>query len=378
MDFAETEEQVELRNAVGRILSERVTDDYWKRREPEPYDRELWRTLAEAGILGTAIPETYGGSGLGIVELGIVLQEQGRTLAPVPLLCTLAVGALPIARFASLEACARWLPKIVQGEAIVTAAFSEPGRTDPLQPATRAELQGDSWRLTGRKVCVPYASQAALVLVPAVTAAGERVFLLDPRTEGCRLIAQTSTNGEPQAAMELENAAAEELLGGNIRGAEALPWLVAHAEVAATFLLIGVAEEALRRTAEYVSNRHQFGRPVGTFQAVQHRLANAYTDLAAMRSTVCQAAWKLDSGLPATADCSVAYWWACRGADRVVHAAQHSHGGLGADLDYPIHRYFLWARQIAMLLGGAMAALSRIGREMAAGRLTPLTAEGVL
>jgi 3-oxocholest-4-en-26-oyl-CoA dehydrogenase beta subunit len=378
MDFAPSPEQDALRESARRIFAVRATDDSWKRTGGEPYDAALWRTLAESGLLGAAVPEQYGGSQLGIEELAILIEEQGRALAPLPLLHTLVLGALPVARFANEATRAAVLPAVVAGEAVLSAALCEPGQTDPAQVATRAEWRDGTWRLTGVKTAVPFAAECARILVPAACDAGTCVFLVDPRAAGCTLAPQRGTAGEPQGQLGLDGVVALERLGeASGEPAGVLPWMVERAWVAAAFGLVGIAEEALRRTAEFQSNRIQFGRPLGSFQAVQQRAANAYIDVAAMRATAQKAAYALASGGPAAAAAATAWWWACRGADRVTHTAQHLHGGAGADTSYPIHRFFLHAKQLAMLLGGAAPALGRLGDELAAGRVVPLTQEAL-
>ena len=128
---------------------------------------------------------------------------------------------------------------------------------------------------------------------------------------------------------------------------------------------VGVAEGALRMAADYTSERQQFGRPLSTFQGVALKAADAYIDTEAMRVTLWQAAWRLTAGLDATREVMVAKWWAAEGGQRVVHITQHLHGGMGADVDYPVHRYFLWGKQIEDTLGGASAQLARLGRALA-------------
>jgi 3-oxocholest-4-en-26-oyl-CoA dehydrogenase beta subunit len=220
---------------------------------------------------------------------------------------------------------------------------------------------------------VPAASRAARVLVPARTGDGAAVFLVDPRAPGVELERQVTTNGEPQFRMRLANARAGEadVLGGVGRGADVVRWTEARALVALAALQLGIAEEALRRTAEYATGRKQFNQPIGAFQAVAMRAADAFIDVEAMRSTLYQATWRLGQGLPAAREVEVAKWWACRGGHRVAHAAQHLHGGIGADLEYPIHRYFLWAKQTEYALGGASAHLARLGRLLAKGANGP-------
>ena len=148
-------------------------------------------------------------------------------------------------------------------------------------------------------------------------------------------------------------------------GGAIVHWLEERALTALAALQLGVAEEALRRTAEYTTERKQFGRPIGSFQSVSLRVADAYIDVEAMRSTLWRAIWKVSTEGSAALEVSAAKWWACRGGHRVVHSAQHLHGGIGADIDYPIHRYLLWSRQIELTLGGASQQLSKIGSLLA-------------
>ena len=158
---------------------------------------------------------------------------------------------------------------------------------------------------------------------------------------------------------------AGDVLGDPHQGADIVRWIEARSLVGLCAIQVGVAQEALRRTAEYTAQRKQFGRPIATFQSVALRAADAYIDVEAMRSTLWQAAWRVDAGRPAARQVAAAKWWACRAGQRVVHTAQHLHGGMGADLDYPIHRYFLWAKQVELVLGGAGPQLARLGRLLA-------------
>ena len=184
-----------------------------------------------------------------------------------------------------------------------------------------------------------------------------------PAARASALERELATNREPQARLTLDGAKLSEdaVLGDPSGGAEIVEWLLDRALVGLCAIQLGVAEEALRRTAEYTRTRRQFGRPIASFQGVALRAADAYIDLEAMRSTLLQAAWRVAEGLPARAEVAAAKWWACRGGQRVVHTAQHLHGGIGADVDYPIHRFFLWSKQLDVTLGGASRQLARLG-----------------
>lgn len=373
MDFALTEDQASLRDLAAQILSDNSNDESLRAfaKDDRPYDAALWQTLAEAGLLGVAVPEAHGGLGQGMIELGLLLEEQGRTLAPAPLHATLVTGALPIAQFGSAAQQAI-LPRVVAGEAILTAALEEVGNHDPARPMLRATRAGKGWTLDGVKTAVPYGAEAERILVPATSEEGVIVFLIDPATPGVEIAAQRTTSSEPQAQITFRAAQVDDVLGSVAHGAEIARWIIDHARAGLAALQVGICAEALRRTAAYSSERIQFDRPLGGMQAVQHRVADGFIDVEAMRSTALRAAWLLDAGIAAPAEVETAKYWAAIGGHRVSHSAQHLHGGLGADMDYPIHRYFLAAKQVELALGGAQPMLAAIGRVVAAGDTQPL------
>ncbi len=369
MDFSFGEEQEALRDLAAQILGELATADRVKQveRGEECFDRTLWSALADARLLAAALPEDHGGSGLGIVELCLLLEQQGRVVAPIPLWPTLVLGALPIAAFGSAQQKARWLPGVAGGEVVLSAALAEPGANDARAPHVTASRVDGAWQLHGAKPCVPAGHLAARVLVPARTAAGDiGVFLVDPAGPGVERSIVVTTSREVQAHLLLQGAPGEPLGEVGAGGRRALAWLLDHAVVALCAMQIGVCEAALRMAADYTSSRIQFGRPLSTFQGVAMRAADSYIDTEALRATTWLAAWRLSAGRDATREVMVAKWWAAESGHRVVHAAQHLHGGMGADVDYPVHRYFLWGKQIADTLGGASAQLARLGREIAA------------
>ena len=371
MDFSFSEDQTALRDLARRILEERVTPERLRELEgtPDRFDADTWRALAEANLLGVAVPEAYGGMGFGLVELCVLLAEVGRAVAPVPAYASLVLGALPVAELGSEAQRARLLPGLADGSLILTGALCELGNEDPLRPATTARRDAKGWRLTGRKDTVPAAHLARCVLVPART--GESavgVFLLDPAGAGVTVQRQLGTGGEVQARLVLDDAPLGEdaLLGGREQAPAALQWMVERATVGLCALELGVAERALRITADYVTKREQFERPVGSFQAVHQRAGDAFIDVEALRWTTWRAATRLALEPTAPEDVAIAKLWAAEGGHRVVYAAQHLHGGIGVDVDYPIHRYYLWSRQIELTLGSAQRQLARLGDLIAA------------
>jgi acyl-CoA dehydrogenase len=298
-------------------------------------------------------------------------------VAPVPLWATIVLGALPIAEFGTADQRAAWLPRVVAGDVFLSAALAEAGAGDPFRPQVRAGRTGGTWRLDGLKVSVPAAHVAARVLVPATLddsaasaagagSGGVGLFLVDPSGPGVEVERAVTTNREVHPHLRFDGAPAEPLGGDTPVGADALAWTLDRALLGLAALQVGVCEEALRLAAEYTSQRMQFGKPLSAFQGVALKAADAYIDIEAIRVTVLQAAWKLSVGRPATTDVLVAKWWASEGGQHAVHVTQHLHGGMGADVDYPVHRYFLWGKQIEDTLGGASATLARLGDAIAA------------
>jgi alkylation response protein AidB-like acyl-CoA dehydrogenase len=371
MDFSLSEEQEATRDLARQILSDRMTHERLKELEAggEGFDRVTWAELAKAGLLGIALPEDAGGSGLGFVALCRLHEEIGRTVAPVPVLPTVVLGALPIAQFGTDAQRQQYLPGVVAGDAVLTAALVETG-TDALHPTTTARADGDGWRVDGVKTCVPAGLVADRMLVPA--AAGDDgaivVLIVDPTSSGVTRERQDTTSGIPEARLELDgvHVPAADVLGDAATGAAIVDWIVERATAAMCSIATGVCEQALKMTAEYTKTREQFDRPIATFQAVGQRAADAYIDTEAIRLTALQAAWRLEAGLPAAAEVAVAKFWAADGGQRVVHAAQHLHGGIGVDRDYPLHRYFLWAKELELTLGGATPQLLKLGGILAA------------
>jgi alkylation response protein AidB-like acyl-CoA dehydrogenase len=370
VDFSLSESQQEVRNLARKILEDLSRHERLVEIEasPEGIDRRVWEELARSQLLGVALPEAYGGSDMGFFTLCVLIEEVGRAVAPVPALPSLVMGALPVAAFGSDEQKQRWLPGVVSGSIILTAALQEAGSDEPSQPTTEARRDGGAWRLSGTRICVPAAHVAERILVPArVAGAGVGVFLIDPAAAGVELREQQVTNRERQFQLALTDApvAAADVLAGPERGAEITRWGTDRATAAYCALQLGVAEKALRMTAAYTGERRQFDRPIGSFQAVHQRAADAFIDVEAMRLTTWQAVWKLDAGHPADDAIAVAKFWAADGGQRAGYAAQHLHGGIGVDVDYPLHRYYLWAKQIELTLGSAPVHLARIGERLA-------------
>jgi alkylation response protein AidB-like acyl-CoA dehydrogenase len=313
MDFALSDEQQAIADLAGRILTEQTSAD------------KAWAELAKANLLGLCLPEDVGGSGYGFVEACVLFEQLGRTTAGVPLLPSL-VSAMAVAALGTPEQRQRWLPGVVSGDVVLTADVD------------------------GSHSLVPYADRAAALLCVN----DDGIVVVDPSQ--LELSRQQVGSGEPVFSYHGGSMASQ--LGA---GELASHWIRQHWTVALCAVQTGVTERALRMTAEYVAGRQQFERPIGSFQAVGQRLADAYIDVEAIRLTMWQAAWRLAEGLPSDEQVAIAKFQASDGGQRVCAAAQHLHGGIGVDLDYPLHRYTLWAKQVELTLGSGTPQLVKIG-----------------
>ncbi|MFI0540781.1 acyl-CoA dehydrogenase family protein [Streptomyces sp. WSLK1-3] len=376
MDFTFSEEQQAAAEAARGVFADVAPDAV-----PSPalttgavadeFDRVLWARLADADLLSLLSAQEYGGAGLDAVALCLVLRESAKVLARVPLLESSAAMAA-VQAYGGPELRGRLLERAGRGEVVLTVAAS--GRTghEPAELAVTAraeEGEGGDWLLDGVQTAVPWAYDADFVVVPAHTAAGRTVLALVPRVhDGVGLGEQFSTSGERLGELRLESVriAARDVI--DVEGA--WEWLRDLLTTGTCALALGLGERVLRMSSEYTSKREQFGFPVATFQAVAVQAADRYIDLRAMEVTLWQAAWRLASGargtLPVAGDVAVAKIWASEGVRRVVQTAQHLHGGFGADVDYPLHRYHAWAKQLELSLGPAAAHEEALGDLLAA------------
>lgn len=374
MDFTFTDEQNMVRELARGILGKEVDADRVKAAEQTAswHDARLWSTLADAGLLGIAVEEANGGMGLGLLELCTLLEEIGRVVAPVHAAPALVLAGLPIAELGTAEQKKRWLTALVSGESLLTGAFGESG--DPATLPVLAKKDSNGWILSGGLSLVPAADLAARVLVPARTGDTVAIFLLDPQAKGVKVERRGTSRGEPLFDIALDSVplSGSEVLGESLKqGAKALERMRALATIATCATQVGVSQRALEMTSAYVRERVQFGVPIGSFQAVQHRLADAYIDVESMRWVTWRAAWKLSRNEDATRQVAIAKFWASEGGARVAASAQHLHGGIGVDVDYPIHRYFLWSKALELSFGNATQQLVTLGRDMSQNVPTP-------
>lgn len=371
MDFRIDEDFQALAGLAKEIFDDRADTDRVRAIEASEtrVDEALWQSLAQAGLLGVTIAEEHGGAGLGLDALAVVLEEQGRHVAPVPLWSAAVAGEV-VARFGTADQQAALLPGIAAGELRLALALEEYDGAEPETPRTSAVADGDRFRLTGVKAVVPTLAGADQVLVSATTDRGAGLFLVALDAEGVSYELSDTTMYDLVGELTLDNAPA---VAVGEPGDQALPVALRLGALALAALQVGVTDGAMRLAASYLSEREQFGRPLGTFQAVQHQLANCWIDIDGMRVTLWQALAN-DADDPTGTDplraaeraAWVAKWWCDQAGLDVVHRTQHVHGGMGVDTDYPVHRHFLWGKQISSTLGGASQALAGLGDLLAA------------
>lgn len=370
MDLTLNEDQKAISDLAGQILRQKLPPERLRAIEAAGrwFDESAWQALAQARLIGVGLPEDVGGGGFGFFEICLVLEQIGRTVAPLPYLATV-LGAAAIDAFGTPEQRRTYLPQVADGKLVLTTALLEDGHAlPPVRPHTRAEHIGDGWRIHGDKLFVHAFDLAGRALVSAATGNhGCGVFIIDPAAAGvaAERVETTTREAAYQVSLDGVRAGPADLLGDPMKGSDIVAWIARRALAGLCAMQAGICEQALRMTAEHVSQREQFGVKIATFQAVAQRAADAYIDTAAVTLTARQAAWALAEGRPADEVLAIAKFWAADGGQRVVHAAQHLHGGIGVDTEYPLHRYFRWARQLELAMGGASEHLLLLGNALA-------------
>ncbi len=370
MDFTIPEELASVQQLAQQILNEFTAPDQLKQLEQDAasYDQTLWQALGQAGLLGLDIDEARGGTDLGFYALSMLLEEAGRSAAPLPLVPVLVGAAGTLRRFAPDGLAERWLPGIADGTQLVSSALEEYQNDDPTEPGATADSTEGGYALTGTKICVSIAADAARVLVSARCGEDLIVALVDPQAAGVTLTPQVVTSGETrhELAMDKVQVPADEVVATGSTAREAMHWATQACRTALCATAVGLTDKMTRITGSYTSEREQFGRAIATFQAVSHRMADCYIDVECLRLVTQQAASLIDQGRPAEEAATIAKIWCGDAAHRVSQAAQHCHGGTGVDRDYPLFRYCLAARQIELSLGNSARLTGQLGEQIAA------------
>ena len=350
MDFDFSEEEQAISDLTQQIFEDKVTHEHLRSlaQSGKKFDRDLWLSLANTGIVGATIREEFQGAGLNFLGATALLEKVGKYAAPVPALETIVTGALPIQEFGTESQKTEFLPKIAAGELIVTTA---------LISSEEATVEED--QISGSFNFVSFGFEADILLVPTTTG----IFIIKRSEEGVSLEPQEVTTGYSQATLTMNNVDAQQL--GTVTPEDFKTWLSLRIDSAICSIVAGACEASLNLASEYTKIRQQFDRAIATFQAVSQRAGDAYIDTEAVRLTSRQAAWRISAGLPAAEQVAIARWWASEAGFRVVHAATHLHGGVGVDRDYPLHRYFLMARQLELTMGNSEEQLEKLGNLLA-------------
>jgi len=355
VDFAFTQEQDELRKMVRDVLTDvSAEEDVRRLMETEDgYEATTWRQLAELGLTGLAIAEEHGGAGMSAVEVGVVAEEAGRSLLCAPFLSTVGLATPVLQHSGDTEAAAAYLPGIASGELTATVALTEAnGSADPKAGTTTAAQDGSEWKISGQKTYVLDGHTAGLILVAAKTGDALSLFAVDGEATGLtRTALPTLDLTRKQAQLDFDGVPAR-LIGAE-GGAE--PGLARALDLAVITLAaeqVGGAQKALDMAVEYAKVRHQFGRPIGSFQAIKHMCADMLLEVESARSAAYYGLWasaELAEDLPVVASLAKSY---CSEAySHVTSKNIQVHGGIGFTWEHPAHLYFKRARSSQELLG---------------------------
>jgi alkylation response protein AidB-like acyl-CoA dehydrogenase len=361
-----TEEQSMLRDSARGLISDKAPVAHLRRlrdsKDSIGFSRELWQSFAEMGFAGLLVPEQFGGSALGCVEAGVVMEEIGRTLMPSPFLATGVLAASALVRGGSVAQKSEYLPKISAGALLATLAVDEGAKHRPLKTSMKAVRSGNGFRLSGAKALVVDGHVADLLIVAARTAgsAGERdgltLFLINAKAKGIATERTIMVDSHNAARIEFDNVEVntDNLLGEVDQGFALLDGVLNIGRGAVASEMVGLSEEVFFRTVDYLKQRKQFGKFIGEFQALQHRAAQLYVDIEITRAAVLKALQALD-GDPANSAAAVAVAKARAGstATRAVQEGVQMHGGMGMTDQFDIGFFMKRARVCEELFGDA-------------------------
>ena len=370
-----TEEQSMLRDSARGLISDKAPVAHLRSlrdtKDATGFSRELWKAFAGMGFTGLLVPENFGGSGLGAVEAGVVMEEIGRTLMPSPFLSTAVLAASALVRGGSDAQKAAYLPKISDGSLLAALAVDEGAKHRPLQIKLQAVRSGNGFKLNGAKAFVIDGHTADLLIVAARTAgsAGERngltLFLVDPKAKGLPVERTAMVDSHNAARIEFSNVEvnADSVLGEVDQGGALLEGLLNIGRGAVASEMVGLSEEVFSRTVTYLKERKQFGKLIGEFQALQHRAAELYIDIEITRAAVLKALQTLDGDFDkASAAVAVAKARAGTTATRAVQEGVQMHGGMGMTDQFDIGFFMKRARVCQELFGDSNYHADQLAR----------------
>ncbi|WP_020653329.1 acyl-CoA dehydrogenase family protein [Massilia niastensis] len=355
MDFQLTEDQRAFADIAQALFADYCSDEQLRAFDAsgQPYMQDLWRQCVAGGLQAILVPEADGGLELGMAELMGVLEQQGRALALVPLWeHQLALAAALRFGSAPLRSALKDLPP----DALLTVSLG--GLAEARGPALQARREGVGYRLDGFAAAVPLGAQAAWLLAGVALDGAARLMLINLDHAAIGKVEGSSQHHLAVADLRFDGVA---VAASALLDEGALGWVEPRAIACLAALQLGVSAQQLVRTVEYVSERRQFNRVIGSFQLVAGQMADGHIALEALRSSLWQLVYRIDAGLGAAPQGWATHHLACSAGHQIGHMAQHVHGGIGVDITFHIHRFLFWSRVLGLTLGGVEQNLAKLG-----------------
>ena len=375
MDYALSEQQEMLKNSARDFLTKECPKSLVREMEKDEkgYSAELWQKMAGLGWMGLIFPEEYGGNGLSTLDFAVLLEEMGRAIVPGPFLSTVVGGGLTILRWGNEDQRKEFLPGIVKGELIFTLALTEASASyEPADITVQAIADGDDFVIDGTKLFIENAHIADYLICVARTKdsdnakEGITLFIVDTRSPGinCNLLKTFTGDKQCEVVFDRVRIPGKNILGKLDSGWEIVEDIIDQTALAQCAWMVGGAQQVLELATEYAKERVQFGRPIGSFQAIQHKCANMATDIAGARDITYQTAWKLSEGLPYKQDISLSKAWTCEAYRKACVEGIQIHGGIGITQDYDVQLYYRRAKAMEIAYGDADYHLELAARHM--------------
>jgi alkylation response protein AidB-like acyl-CoA dehydrogenase len=370
MDLGLNEAQQMLKNSAREFLERECPPAYVRAMEEDErgYTTEMWRKLAEQGWLGLIFPEKHGGVGLGFLDMAILLEEMGRALLPGPFFSTVILGGMAIMDAGSDAQKQEFLPRIAEGQVIVTLALTEPSaRWDAAGVQTTATRSGNNYVVNGTKLFVPNAHVSDYLIVAARTGQSEKdvtLFIVPRNARGVKqtLLKTIASDRQSEVVFEGVSVPSSAILGQLNRGWDTIERVMQWGAIGKCAEMLGGGQKVLEMTVDYAKQRVQFGRPIGSFQAIQHHCANMATDVEGSRYITYQAAWRLSEGLPAGPEVAMAKAWVSDAYRRVCALGHQCHGAIGFTKEHNMQLYSRRAKAAELAFGDSDYHLEAVAK----------------